>query len=281
MPLAVVVAFAAGVALTSGLPGGDDGDASPPATIADTAADLDAAPSAAVQAGDATVQPGQPAPTPVAAVEAFLDAEAAGDFQGSYPLLTDAQRAAYGSPAAWVEAHAEFFPVAGHEIIEDRGDGTVVADVRYRSSLDDVIGLVPARARVEWVATEHAGGWLVDFDAARVEPVFPAEEAAAEAASDWAATLQRCDEPEQYSGALVASLRLVRQAEDICDTTEAIRAGSPRPLDPADAGPLVSVFGAEAQSWARAVELSGPTDLVVILAPVDDEWLVVGLLPPG
>lgn len=276
----MAAAFAAGVALTGGLPGGDDGDASPPATIADVATDIDPAPSVPVDADDASVPPGQPAPTPVAAVEGFLDAEAGGEFEASYQLLTDAQRAAYGSPAGWVEAHAEFFPVVGYEIIEDRGDGTVVADVRYRSSLDEVIGLVPARARVEWPATQHDGGWLVDFDAARVEPVFPAERAATQAASEWATALQRCDEPEQYAGALVASLRLVRQSEDLCGTTEGVRAGSPRPLDPADANALVSAFGAQAQSWARAVEVSGPVELTVIVAPVDDEWLVVGLLPP-
>lgn len=279
-PLAVAVAFAAGVALTGGFLGGNGGGASSAATIADVAVDVDAAHPVPVEVGEASVSPGQPAATPVAAVEGFLDAEADGDFETSYELLTDAQRASYGSPAAWVEAHAEFFPVVDYQIIEDRGDGTVIADVQYRSSLDDVIGLVPARARVEWPAVQHDVGWLVDFDGAQVGPVFPAEGAATEAASEWATALQRCEEPEQYAGALVASLRLVRQAEDLCNTAEAIRAGSPRPLDPADANALVSVFGAQAQSWARSVDISGPIELTVILAPVDDEWLVVGLLAP-
>lgn len=280
-PLAVVVAFAAGVALTGGLPGGDDGDGSPSATIVDAATDVDGEPFEPVEVGDPSLPAGRPAETPLAAVEGFLDAEADGDFEASYELLTDAQRADYGSPAAWVDAHAEFFPVESYEIVEDRGDGTVVADVQYRSTLDDVLGLVPARASVEWPAVQHEGGWLVDFDAALVEPVYPDEAAASEAASEWAAALQRCEEPEQYGGALVAPLRLVRQAEAICDTTEAIRAGSPQSIDPTDAGPIVSVFGAEAQSWARTVDISGPVDTTVILAPVDDEWLVVGLLEPA
>lgn len=270
----VVVALAVGMggfAAYGALTGPDD-----PAPTAAIDADFEPAPPA--EAGSSPVAAGSPAASAAEAVDAFLTAEAAGDFETSYALLSEAQRTTYGSVPAWRNAHADFFPVVGHRKV-DTTDGTVRTEVEYRSSLDEVVGLIPARAVIEWAVVQEGGGWAVDFDASAVEPTYPDEAAAAEAVSDWAADLQRCEEPVQYEGALVATADLVRTAESLCDADGRIDAGPARTLDEFDASPLVSAFGTDALAWARAVDLTGPAELTVVVAPVEDRWVVVGLLP--
>lgn len=270
----VVVALLVGMGAVAGfgaLTGSDD--AAPSATI-----DADVGPATPLPDGDASVAPGSPAASPQAAVEAFLDAEAAGDFDTSYELLSEAQRAAYGSTAAWTNAHADFFPVVGHRVV-GTSDASVTAEVEYRSGLDEVVGLVPARGVVEWVLVEEAGGWSVDFDASAVTPVYPDDETAADAVAEWAATNQRCEEPTQYQGALVATADLLAVVDSLCETSDPVSTGAARTLDEFDATPLVSAFGTDALAWARAVDLSGPVELTVVVAPIDHDWVVVGLLP--
>lgn len=232
----------------------------------------------APEAGPSPVAPGSPAASATDAVDAFLTAEADGDFETSYALLSEAQRAEYGSVAQWRSAHADFFPVVGHGLVEAT-DGTVRSEVEYRSSLDEVVGLIPARAVVEWAVVQEAGGWAIDFDASDVEPIYPDDGAAAQAVRDWATDLQRCEEPDQYEGALVATADLVRTAQSLCDRDGRIEAGPARTLDEFDASALVSAFGTDALVWGRAVDLTGPAELTVVVAPVDDRWIVVGLLP--
>lgn len=276
--LIVVAALLAGMGLVVGFGavtgGGDDAS---PATID---ADVSAA-STPVFETDATVAAGTPAGSPTDAVEQFLAAEADRDFEASYSMLSQAQRAEYGSPAAWTNAHADFFPVTAFDIVETI-DRSVVTDIRYRSSLDEVVGLVPARARVEWTTVEEDGGWLVDFDAATVQPRYPDDADAVDAVAEWATTKQQCRDPEQYAGALVATADLRRVVDGLCDASTAVSVTSPaRTLDEFDASAFVSAFGTEALSWARAVDLDAPVEATVVVAPVDDRWLVIGLLPPS
>lgn len=270
----MVVALLAGMGAVAGfgaLTGSDDGA---PAAAID--ADLGAA--APLPAAEASVEPGTPSASPRAAVEAFLDAEVAGDFQASYSLLSRSQRAAYGSAAAWINAHADFFPVTGYRIV-DAADGSVTAEVEYRSSIDEVVGLIPARGVVEWAVVEEAGGWSVDFDASTTRARYPDDATATDAVAEWARENQRCGDPEQYDGALVATADLLAAVDSLCDSTGRISAGPPRTLDEFDASPFVSAFGTDALAWARAVVVTGPVELTVVVAPVADRWLVVGLLP--
>lgn len=271
----VVVALLVGMGAVAGFGALNGSDDAPSPVIGADAGPVDAAP---VAAADTDVAAGDPAASPQAAVEAFLDAEVAGDFATSYSLLSDAQRAEYGSPAAWTNAHADFFPITGYRIV-DATDGSVTAEVQYRSSLDEVVGLVPARGVVDWAVVEEAGGWSVDFDASVVEAAYPDDADAAEAVDEWARTHQRCEEPEQYEGALVATADLLAVADSLCDSSGRITTGPARTLDESDASPFVSAFGSEAVAWSRAVDLSGAVDLTVVVAPVDDRWVVVGLLP--
>lgn len=275
--LIVVVALIVGMGAVAGqgaLTGPDD--AGTAAIDADADVEGDFEPVAPPQQGD--VIAGTPAASPSEAIERFLDAEVAAEYSTSYSMLTEGQRRQYGSPAAWTNAHADFPPITGYEIVEASGD-RITSAVEYRSGLDEVVGLVPARGRVEWVAVQEGEGWLVDFDAAAVEPLYPDDADAPDAVAEWARAHQECNEPEQYEGALVATADLLRAAESLCDQAIRITTGAATTLDEFDASPFVSAFGTPALSWGRAVDLGGPVELTVVVAPIDDRWVVVGLLP--
>lgn len=218
-----------------------------------------------------------PATTAEDAVETFLLAEVAGDHARSYALLTSSARARYGSVAAWGAAHSGFFPIRDFEVLGSQSPGEVIARMQYRPSLDEVVGLVPARANASWRARQEGGGWLVDHDATELAPSYPADDDAGPAALRWATARQACRNAKEYGAGLVGRAPL---AETLCGSEGPLRTGRVRPLDSADTGPFVSAFGAPAVSWARTVRITGAADLVAVLAPIGDQWLVVGVVEP-
>ena len=98
---------------------------------------------------DSTVAIGAPvveppsvaAPTPDAAVEAFLALEVAEDYDGSYGALSDVDRSNATSAAAWAAQHASLPAITGYEITAVQ-QGTDRADVSARL----VLRLNPRRA---------------------------------------------------------------------------------------------------------------------------------------
>jgi hypothetical protein len=219
--------------------------------------------------------------SPQEAVEAFLTAERARDHEASFGYLADPVRAEYGSAASWAADHPEALPpVLGFELdgapTGGGGRAEVTTLTRYRSSLDAVAGLVPARARTSWVVVEEEGGWAVDASATTQDVLFPPEDQAVEAARAWADEAQRCA-PGVTSG-LRGRLDL---AEQLCGASGTSRALAVQPLTQLDAPPLQTSYGADVVSWARVVGLEGPVPLRAVLAPVDDAWRVVGVLPPS
>lgn len=227
--------------------------------------------------------PRERADSPQAAVERFLEAEQAGDTEASFALLADAVRVEYGSAAAWAADHPDAIaPVTDFSLDGEPTGGNGRAEVptltSYRSTLDPVVGLVPARARTRWVAVQEDGGWAVDVLSTTQEPLLPPDDDAVAAVQAWAQEQQRCGSPEQY-GALRGRPEL---AEALCGTTGAVRAAEVAALPQVDATAFQSSFGADVVSWARTVALDGPVPLRAVVAPVDDRWLVVGVLaPPG
>jgi hypothetical protein len=45
-----------------------------------------------------------------------------------------------------------------------------------------------------------------------------------------------------------------------------------------ESGPFVTAFGPETGSWARVVPVTAPVSLRAVVAPIGDEWVVVGVL---
>lgn len=212
------------------------------------------------------------------AVERFLQAELDGDRERSFTHLSDPLRLEFGSAAAWAADPDSVPRLLGFEVEEapadDGGRSVVVATVRYRSSLDSVAGLVPARARTEWAVVREDGGWAVDLDATTQVPLLPSDDAATAAARTWAQDMQRCTAP----GADLRGTPALARA--LCGGSAT--AGSAAPLDALDAGALQSSFGGDVRAWARVVDVGDPVQLRAVLAPLDDAWRVVAVLaPPG
>lgn len=223
------------------------------------------------------------ADSPREAVEQFLTAEQDADYEASFAYLADDVRLEYGSSQAWRADHPDALaPVTGFspdgEVTGGDGSAQVPTVTTYRSSLDPVSGLVPARARTRWVAVQEDGGWAVDVLETTQEPLLPPEQEAVSAVQAWAAEQQRCGTPEQYAGGLRGRDDLARA---LCGATGSVTATRVSDLSQLDAPPLQTSFGAEVVSWARTVDVGGAVPLRAVVAPIQDRWLVVGVLAPS
>lgn len=271
------VALGVGIAVGGTALTGDDG----PATAGSRSADID--PKTLLDPARLAEVEGERvrAQTAREAVEAFLGAEQAGDSDASFALLADRIRLDYGSTAAW-SADPDAVPqVVGFEVeqaaADEGGERSVTTLTRYRSSLDAVAGLVPARARTAWAVVQEEGGWAVDLEATTQVPLLPPDADAVSATRDWVDSARACEEGER---SLRGSSRL---AGALCGAAGPVEtAASAVPLDSLSAGSLQNSLGGEVGSWARQVDVQSPVALRAVLAPIDDRWVVVAVLdPPG
>jgi hypothetical protein len=259
----------------------DDGlnPGSPRVALADLADARDPAPQLALGPGEAEA-PAPAAATPDAALDAFLSAEARHDYATSYGVLSAADRDEIGSRREWGAAHGELPAVMSFVLgavhVADAASAEVEADVTFESTLDETRGLVPARAHAVWVAVAEDGGWRVAHSQSRLVPQHPDEKGAVSAAEDWVKARRSCDRPVEYEDGLIGATGPV---EALCDARGPVRVGAVAPLEP-DAGvePFLAAFGPEVLSWARVVPTISPVPMTVVLAPVADNWLVIGTL---
>ncbi|HEV2809190.1 MAG TPA: hypothetical protein VGV93_02175 [Acidimicrobiales bacterium] len=235
---------------------------------------------------DAVAPPGAGAATPVSTVEGFLDAEIDGELTASFGFLSAEDRAELGSPAGWIAAHADILaPVTGYEV-RDAGEAPsggaeveaeVVTLVTFEPGLDEVRGLISERASVTWATTADAtGSWGIDLGATTIEPLHPSDEGAPAAVARWAEAHQACRPARTWEGALKGSPAL---AEGLCGSGGAVEVGPPLPLTSVDAGPFLAAFGPGAGEWARVVTVTAPVEVRAVVAPIGQDWLVIGVLP--
>lgn len=225
--------------------------------------------------------PGAAATSPQAAVEGFLSAEIAGDLTASFGYLSEMARRGFGSPEAWTAAHADLLPpVTGYEIEQVAppgadGEAEVVALVEFEPGLDEVVGLVPERSRVTWATAGQDGSWGVDLAATTLEPQYLSDESAPAAVEAWAEAHQECRPAPSWDGNLLGSPAL---AERLCGAPGAVEVGDAGPLSSVDSAPFFAAFGPEAAQWARVVPVTAPVPLRAVVAPIGQEWLVIGVL---
>lgn len=232
---------------------------------------------------DAGEPPGVGAATPVATVMGFLDAEIDGELTASFGFLSAEDRGELGSPEGWVAAHADILaPVTGYEVQEagepavGEDEAEVVTLVSFEPGLDEVRGLVAEQATVTWVTTTDASvSWGIDLRATTVEPIYLSEEGAPAAVARWAEAHQACRPAPTWDGTLKASPAL---AETLCGAEGPVEVGPPLPLTSVDAGPFLASFGPGAGEWARVVAVTAPVEVRAVVAPIGQEWLVVGVL---
>jgi hypothetical protein len=221
-------------------------------------------------------------PEPVAAVERFLTAEVAGDFEASFELLSLADQEAAGGVEGWVAEHYLVVPpIRAFRLTADTVDGTraeVLAGLRLQAGLDQLVGLIPGDAEATWVLVEAtAGEWRVAFTESRIDPVFLDDASAASAVEDWGSARQSC-QPQEGDLTLLGFPTL---ADPFCGSTGRVTVSGPLSLeDAADAAPFLAAFGPEVGIWARVVEVQTPIALRVVVAPIGERWVVIGVLEP-
>ena len=268
--LATVVGLALGIGVTLALTGDDDSTAVAPLEPTDPSVSTTAP-------GTEPPPPGAAAASPEAAVRGFLAAEIDGDLEASFGYLSAEARSSFGSPAGWTANHAELLaPVRAYEV-EEVDDDEVVALVTFEPGLDEVMGLVAERTRVTWATAEQGGSWGVDLKASTLEPLHPSDETAPAAVATWAEAHQACEaDPRTWEGNLRGSPAL---AETLCGAPGSVEVGPPLPLSAVDAAPFLAAFGPEVNDWARVVAVTAPVPLRAVVAPIGQEWLVIGVLP--
>lgn len=179
----------------------------------------------------------------------------------------------------WAELRSDVPPIERFTIDTSQSAARVEAIVEHEPGLDPFIGLSAARERQTWIAAKEAGGWLV-AGVPEVEYLLPADSDAPPAVRAWATAVQACDEAK--AGELQAVEELFGQSEastELCGSEGAVTVGS---VGPVAAGPdsadLVAQYSTDVLQWARVVEVTGPTSpFSVVVAPIGDSWLVLGL----
>ncbi len=220
------------------------------------------------------------------AVDGFLRAEVSGDFDDSFLLLSTTDRATYRSPARWTQSHSSLPPIIGYDVTS-AGQPSGADRVRITTTLilepalDETVGLVPARADATWVAVREAERWRVSLAESVLTASWPSETDAPAQVRAWASSLQACadDGPvaAEWSGGLLGTAAL---AADLCGTEGRLRLGPVEPLGLAVAETFTAAFGEDIVELARIVPVLSPVELRAVVAPLGDEWLVVGALPP-
>jgi hypothetical protein len=232
-------------------------------------------------AGDAEGEPPSPAVAARArdAVAGFLDAEVAGDFATSYGFLSAQDQEAFGGREGWIASHADLPPITGFRLKSLRateGDVQATTALRLRSTLDEIVGLVPPRANATWTVRPQSDGWRVAYTEGAIKWLYPSDQGATDAATTWVTDRLACEKAHQHPGGLLGDSDL---AESLCGMDAEFSAGVMEPLtDVTDGQPFIAAYGAEALAQMRSVAFDGPTPMRVVLAPVADHWTVVGVL---
>jgi hypothetical protein len=218
------------------------------------------------------------APTPIDALKHFLDARVAGRDEDAWDVVSDRDHREFPEAGDWVDANGVLPRVTSYtlgtpQVIGDRGQAS--GTVSYVATLDQIGGLVPAHADVTWVVVRERGNWRVALSESDTQPRYPPESAAAPAARSWVAAQQACTTASQWKGPFLgdADSRL------LCHVRGDVRVGAVHELDDTQqAESFIAAFGGDVFSWARVVPVSAPAALDVVLAPIGDQWSVIGAI---
>jgi hypothetical protein len=285
--LAVLLGLAAGV--IGALLLSRDGGAAPSQSVASDAESTAGDPEALADLPPLRDPIGvEEATDPETALAGFLTAEATGEWEESFAFLTpEQQEVAFRSAAEWVAAHADFPDVTGYRIddvrVDDQaGTASVTTLTGFDPVLDPVIGLVAARGRTTWRLEQvEDGTWRVDPSATQNQPLYPDASSAAEVVRRWVDGRMACEDTSDLEQGLIGSPVL---AQGLCDEPqdEPVAIGEiGRLSDSARTTSLLSDFGPEVYGWARTARVDAATPFQVVLAPLGEDWRVVGIIPAG
>jgi hypothetical protein len=126
-----------------------------------------------------------------------------------------------------------------------------------------------------WTTQQQGAGWRVSTTATQVEPLYPDASGAPPAALAWVAARQNCQRGDQYDGNLLGQPDLAPALCGVAGTPTAVTTNALESYSSPTT--VLSAFGPESSVWARVVRVNGPATLDVIMAPLGDRWVVVGI----
>lgn len=239
-----------------------------------------------------TPTPLPPATDPVAAVEAFVAAEADRDAVAAWSLLSAEDRVRYPTPAMWQTEHRQLPQLKSVAVsgapsptvaaaADPPGALDLAAEVTFDPGLDLTKGMVPARAQATWRVVPEEGGWRIAYRDSRFDAVTASEHTLAEDAAAWADARRRCRTEDAFGRRLEVGggvVGVAGLAERLCGAGRTVPAGTPARIEAAEAAAVVAAFGPGALEWARVIALEGAVPQRVVLGPLGERWIAIGVL---
>ena len=231
-----------------------------------------------------------PRPDPVSAINTFVQAEVEDDAATAWSMLSAPDRRRHSSPELWRTEHRQLPDFAGVTITgeavpassEVTGEGVDIrADVRFEATLDQTKGLIPAGADATWRVVREDGGWRVSYAESTFVARYPSDAGVLAAATAWATARQQCrttaanGNPLEVVGGVVGIAGL---ANRLCGATGPVTVGAMERIPTTDAAAIIAAFGTESVEWARTVAIKSPVAQRVILGPLGDRWIAIGVL---
>ncbi len=233
---------------------------------------------------DASVEPdyGSVAASPAEAVRRYLDGEFEGDHVKSFGQLTLADRRAIGTADDWDVTADERPTLRSYRLVEV-GRDRVRADVEVVPAVNEIDGVSPAAATIEFAIRHEDGGSRISLTDTTFTPHYPDHILATASAVSWVDAAQQCDADVrsglEYEGNLLGTFGL---AESLCGVTGDPKVSATGSLDSLnDPSVVLNAFGEQAAVWSQVVSIEGVTGvppLDVVLAPFGDHWVVIGAL---
>jgi hypothetical protein len=139
--------------------------------------------------------------------------------------------------------------------------------------------LSAAQDRETWVGRQEHGGWVLDADP-KTTLILPSDRTAPAAAVAWAQAAEACDRARAASlQALNPLLGRATAPVELCGHHVPFSAGPPQSVSGTLAAQdLIAQYSSDSLEWARAVTVTGADrPFEAVLAPIGDEWQVVGV----
>ncbi len=212
--------------------------------------------------------------------QVFLDAIVQGDAVTAFPLLAKKDRNFFGSPEQFGASLSRAAPWLAARFVTS--GSTVVATVQRTPELDDALGLITAGTTITLSAVEETGVWHIDWRnrIASAEPTLSDARATGDVLR-WAQARQACGPVANLEHA-TGLAGVAGFAPALCGAKGEVSVGDVASLEELDdPGLFIDAFGGDVMRWGRVVTLRAPIDMRVVVAPVGDRWVVVGIDRPG
>ena len=225
------------------------------------------------------------ATTPREALTKWLDATVGDDYKAAFSFLDSESRTSAANPKRFQRLRNNAFPPLVRyftdtvTVNEQGSTASLTVETGSNPTLDTTNGLIAPTAKLSFVTHREQGRWYVSMNDIVVTQHYPVDDAASVSASQgWLAARQQCRSTNEWTalygnGApdLVQRLCNGHGKLEVSATVQPYR-------QRADGAQLLAAFGPAIGAWARVVQVQGPTQFDLVLAPIGARWVVIAAL---